>query len=87
MSTSADSMAMKSVTIAEFKRDLPVLLKEVAKGESILLQKGHSRENVAVLVPYSSVEVKPRQLGLLSSRGKPVFKDWSMTEDDFLSSR
>ena len=78
---------MKSVTIAEFKRDLPVLLKEVAKGESIVLQKGHSRENVAVLVPYSSVQVRPRELGLLATRGKPVFKDWSMSEEDFLSSR
>ncbi len=78
---------MKSVTIAEFKRDLPALLGEVAKGESILLQKGRSRENVAVLSPFKCEPGKPRQLGLLSKRGKPVFKDWEMSDEDFLASR
>lgn len=78
---------MKSVTIAEFKRDLPILLGEVAKGASIVVQKGRSRENVAILAPYSSASGKPRQLGLLAERGKPVFKNWEMSADDFLVSR
>lgn len=78
---------MKSVTIAEFKRNLPVLLGEVAKGSSIIVQKGRSRENVAILAPYSSARGNSRQLGLLAKRGKPVFKNWNMSEDDFLSSR
>lgn len=77
---------MKSVTIAEFKRDLPALLGEVAKGESILLQKGRSRENVAVLTPFKAELGKARKLGILSKRGKPVFTDWDMSEDDFLVS-
>jgi antitoxin (DNA-binding transcriptional repressor) of toxin-antitoxin stability system len=78
---------MKSVTIAEFKRDLPSLLGEVAKGESVLLQKGRGRENVAILSPYKAEPGKARQLGLLAKRGKPVFKNWDMSEDDFLNSR
>ena len=75
------------MTIAEFKRNLPVLLGEVAKGSSIIVQKGRIRENVAILVPFSSAHGIPRQLGLLSKRGKPVFKNWSMSEEDFLASR
>ena len=78
---------MKSVTIAEFKRDLPILLGEVAKGASIVVQKGRRRENVAILAPFSSAQENARQLGLLAQRGKPVFKDWTMSEEDFLSSR
>ncbi|MCX6879119.1 MAG: hypothetical protein NTW21_35735 [Verrucomicrobia bacterium] len=78
---------MKSVTIAEFKRNLPVLLGEVAKGSSIVVQKGRSRENVAILAPYSSAQGNSRQLGSLAKRGKPVFKNWNMNEDDFLTSR
>ena len=78
---------MKSVTIAEFKRDLPILLGEVAKGASIVVQKGRRRENVANLAPFSSAQENPRKLGLLAQRGKPVFKDWKMSEEDFLSSR
>ncbi len=75
------------MTIADFKRNLPALLGEVAKGASIVVQKGRNRENVAILVPYASVRKTPRQLGLLARRGKPVFKNWSMSEEDFLASR
>jgi len=80
-------MGMKSVTIAEFKRNLPVLLAEVAKGATIVLQKGRNRENVAILAPFSSAERSPRQLGLLAGRGKPEFKNWNMSDEDFLASR
>ena len=78
---------MKSVTIAEFKRELPALLSEVAKGASVVVQKGRRRENVSMLVPFSNIPNKPRPLGVLASRGKPVFKDWETNEDDFLASR
>ncbi|MCU0750147.1 MAG: hypothetical protein MUF13_11440 [Akkermansiaceae bacterium] len=78
---------MKTVKIAEFKQHLPELLGEVAKGESVVLQKGRKRENVAILAPFSEPPSPARRLGLFSKRGKPVFKDWSMSEDDFLSSR
>lgn len=78
---------MKSVTIAEFKRHLPTLLGQVAKGESVILQKGRRRENVAILTPFREAPARARELGLLAKRGKPVFKDWSMTEDEFLASR
>jgi len=78
---------VKSVTIAEFKRLLPELLGEVAKGESVVVQKGRKRENVAIHTPFTGPPSQPRQLGILSNRGKPVFKDWNLSEDDFLSSR
>ena len=78
---------MKTVTIAEFKRELPTLLGEVAKGRSIVVQKGRRRENVAMLVPFSPTPGGTRPLGLLASRGKPAFKNWEISEDDFLASR
>lgn len=78
---------MKTVTIAEFKRHLPSLLGQVAKGESVILQKGRKRENVAILTPFKEEPGKARELGLLATRGKPVFKNWDMSEDDFLASR
>ena len=78
---------MKSVTIAEFKRTLPALLGEVAQGASIVVQKGRSRENVAILAPYVRPGGKPRKLGLLAKRGQPAFRNWKMTEDEFLGSR
>jgi antitoxin (DNA-binding transcriptional repressor) of toxin-antitoxin stability system len=78
---------MKCVTIAEFKRNLPDLLGEVAKGASIVVQKGRRRENVAILAPFPDAPVQPRPLGLLARRGKPLFKEWTLTEEDFLAPR
>ena len=76
---------MRTVTIAEFKRQLPSLLEEVAQGDSILLQKGHRRDNVAILTPYPGGSTHARQLGPLSDRGAPIFEDWSLTEEAFLA--
>lgn len=73
---------MKAITLAEFKRQLPLMLLEVAKGESIIIQKGRKRENVAMLTPFKDLQVEARKLGPLSKRGKPLFKDWSITEQD-----
>ncbi len=75
---------MKSVTIAEFKRNLPSLLVEVAGGDTILLQKGRNHENVAILAPVPAIRKKKRKLGILEERGNLVFKDWEMTEEEFL---
>lgn len=75
---------MKSVTIAEFKRTLPVLLDEVANGARIVVQRGRRRENVAILSPYIRSSAQPRRLGVLGKRGKPVFKQWAVTESEFL---
>ena len=75
---------MKRVTIGDFKRNLSTLLEEVARGESIILQKGRRRTEVAILSPYSEQAGENRKLGLLADRGKPRFKNWDMTEDDLL---
>lgn len=40
---------------------------------------------MAILAPFKTVPAKTRELGLLAKRGKPVFKDWAMSEDDFLA--
>ncbi len=78
---------MKSVTIAEFKSRLPELLEDVAKGGRIVLQKGRKRTNIAILGPFVDDALPPRKLGLLAKRGKPVFKNWELSEEDFLTSR
>ena len=78
---------MKAVTIVEFKRDLSALLGAVARGEKIIVQRGRKRENVAILAPYRPEDDQPRQVGILSMRGKPLFKNWDMSEEDFLTSR
>lgn len=75
------------MTIGEFKRRLPELLDEVARGGRIVLQRGRKRENVAILGPFTEDVFRPRKLGILAGRGKPTFRNWDVTEEDFLASR
>jgi hypothetical protein len=76
---------MKNVTIGEFKKKLPDLLADVSRGESILLQKGRRRENVALLTPPPRETPPARRLGLLAKRGKPVFRHWEMDPESLLT--
>lgn len=59
----------------------------MAKGACIVVQKGRCRKNMAILVPFARGQGGTRRLGLLAKRGKPVFKGWEMTEDEFFASR
>jgi antitoxin (DNA-binding transcriptional repressor) of toxin-antitoxin stability system len=77
---------MKAVTIGDFKQNLPELLKDIAAGEVVLLQKGRSRKNVAVVSAWNPSAMASRKLGLLANRGEPEFMDWEMTEEDLISS-
>lgn len=76
---------MKTYTIAEFKRQLPLILDSVGKGETVVLQKGRSRQSVAMLVPYMQPKTEPRQLGSLASRGRPVFRDWEIDGESLVA--
>lgn len=40
---------------------------------------------MAILTPFREPPAKSRELGLLAKRGKPVFKDWPINEDEFLA--
>jgi len=75
---------MKSFTIGEFKRRLPEILKQVSKGDSVILERGRRHEKVAILTPYQEQPDEPRLLGIFSMRGKPEFKNWVMDENEFL---
>lgn len=62
---------------------------DVANSESIILQKGLKRENFAIITLFKAEpgRAKARELILCAKRGKPVFKDWATSEEDFLASR
>ena len=44
---------MRSMTVADLKRDFKAAIASVRKGESILVEYGRGHEEVAVLVPYA----------------------------------
>ncbi len=74
---------MDSFTIGEFKQQLPEILQQIAKGHSVILEKGRRHEKVAFLSPYQEVQNEPRKLAVFSARGKAKLKDWEMDSDEF----
>ncbi|MCF6311965.1 MAG: hypothetical protein L3J39_05900 [Verrucomicrobiales bacterium] len=75
---------MKTFTIGEFKQKLPEILQQVAKGESVVLEKGRRNEKLAIFSPYIENQTEPRKLGIFAQRGKVQFKQWEMDADEFL---
>lgn len=82
---------MKTMSIGEFKSHFSSVLERARAGKETIIEYGKKKEKVAVLVPfraYCGGKAKARRkLGLLSSRGRPVFSDnFSMTDEELLSS-
>ncbi len=81
-------MAMKSLTVGEFKAQFSDVLKAVQAGEPIAITYGKKRAKLAVLVPYDQyVDVNERRLGVLQEKASyEIHDDFKMTDEDFLKS-
>ena len=81
-----EKKVMKNMTLGEFKANFSEALKKVLAGEEIGISYGKRKEIVARLVPKISAKKTKRKIGILEGKGKAVFsKDFSMTEEEFLS--
>ncbi len=77
---------MKTLPVGEFKTRFSELIDEVREGEEIVITYGRKKENVAVVIPYSSYEKKNSiKLGLLSGRSYEIKDDFEMTEEELLN--
>lgn len=78
---------MKTMTVGDFKKDFSQVVSGVRKGNKYAISYGKSKEKVAVLVPFSQYETKPRKLGVLEGKGEVIFaKDFKITDEEFLDS-
>ena len=75
---------MKTFPVGEFKTHFSEIIEQVRMGEEILITYGKKKENVAVLVPYSSYKSKKVRLGLLQGTTLRIDDDFKMTEEDLL---
>jgi len=78
---------MHTMTVGHFKAHFSEALDSVQHGEDVVISYGKKKEKIAVLVPYSRYEGKPkRRLGLLA--GKASFStsaDFKLSDDALLS--
>ena len=76
---------MKTLKIGELKANFSEVLELVRKGEKIIISYGKKGEKVGIIIPYEEYK-KERKLGILKDRGKLEFKDFKMTDEEFLNS-
>jgi prevent-host-death family protein len=81
---------MITMPVGEFKARFSEVLKQVEKGDEVVISYGKSHRNVAALVPYqvfSHRKKKVREIGLL--KGKATFEiiePFEMDVEEFLNS-
>jgi prevent-host-death family protein len=77
---------MRTVSVGDLKANFSEILKDIDKGEKIIVTFGKKSKKMAVIVPFNEYFGKKRKLGLLAKRGKVWFSnDWSMTEEEFVA--
>lgn len=78
---------MQTMTVGEVKAHFSEVLDLVQKGEDVIISFGKKKEKVAVLVPFSHYQGKPRRmLGLLE--GKATFTmrdDFAISDEELLT--
>ena len=77
---------MKTMQIGELKTHFSQVLERVKRGEKIIISYGKSKENVAVIVPYSEYKGSDAiKLGLLQGKASYSFsEDFEMTPEELL---
>ncbi|MFA7566894.1 MAG: type II toxin-antitoxin system prevent-host-death family antitoxin [Alkalispirochaeta sp.] len=78
---------MKTLPVGELKANFSEVIDDVRAGEKIIITYGKKKENVAVLIPYSSWKKKNSiTLGLLKEKKLKIADDFEMTEEELLGS-
>ncbi len=76
------------MTSANVKGNFSQVMKDVRKGEEIIVSFGKQKEDIAVIIPIQSFKkAKKRKLGILNKKVEyAISENWKMTDDDFLRS-
>lgn len=73
--------------VEEVKNNFAAVLAIIKQGEKITIRSSQKKENLAVLIPFSKYEDKPkRKLGLLESKASFTLRDdFKITDQELLS--
>ncbi len=76
---------MKTLPVGEFKTHFSEVIDDVRAGEEIIITYGKKREQVAVVIPYTSYKKRNQiRLGLLKDKNYKINDDFEMTEEELL---
>jgi len=79
---------MKTLPVAEIRKNFSALLKEVEAGKEIGISFGKKRQTIAVIVAIDEYrKIKTRKLGTLEGKAKVSFsEDWEITDEELIDS-
>jgi len=76
---------MKTLPVGEFKTHFSEVIDDVRAGEEIIITYGKKKEQVAVVIPYSSYKKRNQiKLGLLKSKNYKILDNFEMTEEELI---
>lgn len=76
---------MKTLPVGELKTHFSEVLNKVKSGAEIIITYGRKKENIAVIVPYSTYKKKNKiNLGLLRDKKMKIHEDFKMTEAELM---
>ena len=76
---------MKTLPVGEFKTHFSEVIDDVRAGEEIIITYGKKKEQVAVVIPYSSYKKRNQiKLGLLKNKSYKMHDGFEMTEEELL---
>ncbi len=77
---------MKTLAVGELKTHFSEALEDVKSGEEIVVTYGKKKENIAVLIPYSSYRKNHKiLLGLLSEKKMKINENFAISENELLN--
>lgn len=77
---------MKTLPVGEFKTHFSEVINDVRAGEEIIITYGKKKEQVAVVIPYSSYKKRNQiKLGLLKNKSYKIHEGFEMTEEELLA--
>lgn len=79
---------MKTLPVAEVRKNFSALLKDVKLGHEIGITFGRKKETIAVIVPIDEyTRLKTRKLGTLEGKVTVEFSEnWAITDEEFIIS-
>lgn len=77
---------MKTLPVGELKTHFSEILDDIKSGEEIIVTYGKKKENIAVIIPYTSYKKKNKiNLGLLSNKKMTISSNFKITEEELLN--
>jgi len=77
---------MKTLPVGELKTHFSKILDDIKSGEEIIVTYGKKKENIAVIIPYTSYKKKNKiNLGLLSNKKMKISSNFKMTAEELLN--